>query len=338
MKRDANLLATGLMLLMLVGSLGGCAGPAKVTTGNAQSMAGNYDDPETEIITGKVVETMDGGGYTYVCLEKDGKKTWVAVPAMKVTVGDSLRLYPGTVMPGFTSSALNRTFSEIIFSAGPIQEKKLEAAQPTRSLSDTTGQKPDKNAKPQPPVLAGKVVEAMRVGNYTYICLEKDGRKSWSAVPATEVKVGDEIEILPGTEMGSFTSKSLKRTFENIYFSTGVKGTKVAVQPTSPPTTLPAGHPALTGKTSGQTPAEAKPAATAPKLAGKVVETMDAGGYTYICLENDGKKTWAAVPTMKVAVGNEIELSPGVEMKKFSSKTLNRTFESIVFSSGPLKK
>ncbi len=31
-------------------------------------------------LSGKVVETMNSGGYTYVCLEKAGKKTWVAVP------------------------------------------------------------------------------------------------------------------------------------------------------------------------------------------------------------------------------------------------------------------
>ena len=29
--------------------------------------------------SGTVVETMNSGGYTYVSLEKDGKKTWVAL-------------------------------------------------------------------------------------------------------------------------------------------------------------------------------------------------------------------------------------------------------------------
>lgn len=72
----------------------------------------------------------------------------------------------------------------------------------------------------------------------------------------------------------------------------------------------------------------------ASPLSGKIVETMNSGGYTYLCIENNGKKAWAAVPEMKVAVGQEIALQPGYEMVNFTSKTLNRTFDKIVFSSG----
>jgi hypothetical protein len=71
-------------------------------------------------------------------------------------------------------------------------------------------------------------------------------------------------------------------------------------------------------------------------LSGKVVETMDAGGYTYVCLEKKGVKTWVAVPQTKVTVGKEMAFQPGVEMRNFPSKTLNRTFERIYFSGGPL--
>jgi hypothetical protein len=67
---------------------------------------------------------------------------------------------------------------------------------------------------------------------------------------------------------------------------------------------------------------------------GKVVETMNAGGYTYVCLEKTGKKTWVAVPEMKVAVGSTMAFRPGMSMVNFTSKTLNRTFDSIVFSEG----
>ncbi len=71
-------------------------------------------------------------------------------------------------------------------------------------------------------------------------------------------------------------------------------------------------------------------------LSGKVVETMNAGGYTYVCLEKKGVKTWVAVPETKVTVGKEMAFQPGVEMRNFPSKTLNRTFESIYFSAGPM--
>jgi hypothetical protein len=76
--------------------------------------------------------------------------------------------------------------------------------------------------------------------------------------------------------------------------------------------------------------------ASAGQLSGKVVETMDAGGYTYVCLEKKGKKTWVAAPQMKVTVGQEMTFAPGGEMKNFTSKTLNKTFDSIIFTSGPV--
>jgi hypothetical protein len=85
--------------------------------------------------------------------------------------------------------------------------------------------------------------------------------------------------------------------------------------------------------------APAPPSVTAepegPLLSGKVVETMSAGGYTYVCLEKKGKKTWVAVPEMKVTVGKEMSFRPGAPMANFVSKSLNRTFETIIFTSGP---
>ncbi len=73
---------------------------------------------------------------------------------------------------------------------------------------------------------------------------------------------------------------------------------------------------------------------TQDTITGKVVETMDSGGYTYVLLESDGHKIWAAMPQTPVSVGQEIELAAGHMMTNFSSKTLNRTFDSIIFSPG----
>ena len=84
---------------------------------------------------------------------------------------------------------------------------------------------------------------------------------------------------------------------------------------------------------------QAQPAADMPQppaisLSGKVVETMNSGGYTYLSIENNGKKTWVAIPATAVKVGQEVVCKPGMEMKNFTSKTLNRMFESIIFSGG----
>jgi len=82
------------------------------------------------------------------------------------------------------------------------------------------------------------------------------------------------------------------------------------------------------------TPAAANQAST---IKGTVVETMNASGYTYVSVESGGKKQWAAVPATEVKVGDSVEVAPGMVMHNFSSKALNRTFESIVFSQGLAK-
>jgi len=66
---------------------------------------------------------------------------------------------------------------------------------------------------------------------------------------------------------------------------------------------------------------------------GKVITTMDSGGYTYIEFEEEGKKFWVACPKTPVHVDDMIEFSRGMPMKDFHSKTLNRTFASILFVS-----
>lgn len=70
-------------------------------------------------------------------------------------------------------------------------------------------------------------------------------------------------------------------------------------------------------------------------LSGKVIETMDSGGYTYVKLESSGKNIWVAVPKMKLKKGQQVSFRPGAEMTNFESKTLKRKFESIIFSAGP---
>lgn len=87
-------------------------------------------------------------------------------------------------------------------------------------------------------------------------------------------------------------------------------------------------------------PQAAQPAANAAQaavsLSGKVVETMNSGGYTYVSLENNGTKTWIAMRLTQVKVGQQVTCKPGMEMRNFTSKTLNRTFASIIFSEGLL--
>ena len=74
-------------------------------------------------------------------------------------------------------------------------------------------------------------------------------------------------------------------------------------------------------------------AAGPPKIVkGEIVETMDASRYTYVHLQDDsGEAIWAAIPKAALEVGGRVEIVQSLVMKDFESKTLKRTFPSIVF-------
>jgi len=69
-------------------------------------------------------------------------------------------------------------------------------------------------------------------------------------------------------------------------------------------------------------------------IKGKVLETMDAAGYTYIQVDAPEGKIWVAIPQSKIEVGQEVLANPGMAMKDFESKSLKKTFDVIIFSSG----
>jgi hypothetical protein len=85
---------------------------------------------------------------------------------------------------------------------------------------------------------------------------------------------------------------------------------------------------------SAQPAAAANTAPEAVPLSGKAVESMNSGGYTYVLLNNGSEKLWVAIPQTSVAPGQQLTLSPGYEMKNFTSKGLNRKFDKVVFSAG----
>jgi len=61
---------------------------------------------------------MDSGGYTYVEVEENGQKLWVAVMQTKVKVGETVEFPDSPPMVNFQSKTLKRTFDKIIFAPG----------------------------------------------------------------------------------------------------------------------------------------------------------------------------------------------------------------------------
>ena len=64
----------------------------------------------------------------------------------------------------------------------------------------------------------------------------------------------------------------------------------------------------------------------------KVLETMNSGGYTYIKVQDHNQKYWIAMTQRDVKVGDTIRYSEQGWMPNFHSKTLNRTFDKILFA------
>jgi len=89
---------------------------------------------------------------------------------------------------------------------------------------------------------------------------------------------------------------------------------------------------AFPGKQASSGAASAAPAAA--EVSGTVVQTMNAGGYTYALLDKDGAQIWCAMPETQIKVGDDIAVAPGAPMYNFNSRSLNKTFETIYFTSG----
>lgn len=65
-----------------------------------------------------------------------------------------------------------------------------------------------------------------------------------------------------------------------------------------------------------------------------VKEVLNANAYTYLLVTEGEKEFWIAVPKIDVKVGKTYTYEGGMEMKKFESKDLKRTFDSVFFVEG----
>ncbi len=152
-------------------------------------------------ISGRVVETMDAASYTYARLERANSSIWIAGPQTKLAVGTQLTQLEGQLMTEFHSNTLNRTFPEIYFVTGfgaaPV------ATEPAAPAGDQ---------------VSGTVLVTMDAAGYTYAQLDQAGTKVWVAGPTTKLAVGTKLGRMTGTLMSAFHSKTLDRTFDEIYF------------------------------------------------------------------------------------------------------------------------
>ncbi len=108
------------------------------------------------------------------------------------------------------------------------------------------------------------------------------------------------------------------------------------------PVAQQAAPPAISQQASVATPSMADPAPTpgaapapapAQRLIGKVAETLDSGGYTYLRLATDKGDQWVAVRQTKLQKGSTVGVDAQMSIDNFESNTLHRKFKNIVFGS-----
>jgi len=90
-----------LSLFSFIGEAGAYGTSAETSKGPAQG--------------GTVLETMEGGSYTYMKLDQDGNTVWIAVRRANVAVGDKVEYVERMRMPNLTSKTLKKSFDEIVF-------------------------------------------------------------------------------------------------------------------------------------------------------------------------------------------------------------------------------
>jgi hypothetical protein len=91
---------------------------------------------------------------------------------------------------------------------------------------------------------------------------------------------------------------------------------------------LPSGHPSVDTTKEGK----GVPDAQLPQKA-KVLSTIDAAPYTYLEVMQNKKTLWLAANALPAKKGDVIRFDDGMTMTNFHSKTLNRTFPSVLFVS-----
>ena len=152
-----------------------------------------------------VKETMNAGGYTYVRAEIGGQEIWLAGPETELAADDLIAVSGGMAMENFESPSLGRTFETIYFVNAFYVLSEDDVAEMEATGAGGTE-------------FTGKVLQAVTTAGYTYVEVETADGKIWLAGPSVEIEEGVTVAWPEGMLMKDFESKTLERTFAEIYF------------------------------------------------------------------------------------------------------------------------
>jgi|GEM_PF-479723 hypothetical protein len=171
------------------------------------------------VLTGKVVETMASGGYTYALVETGGKKVWAAGKQAAIAKGDVVNFSARMPMKNFTSSTLKRTFKEIYF-VQAINKGAATAAAPAAPTA----------ARPTKAMGAQAMANHPKAGTKPGVKLDFKGlTKAAGGLTVAEVfsgkaKLGGKKVKIRG-KIAKFNSGILKKNWLHLQDGTGAQGT-----------------------------------------------------------------------------------------------------------------
>jgi hypothetical protein len=151
--------------------------------------------------SGVVKSSQVAGAYSYIETDIDGSTFWIATAATAIKPGDKISWNDYAMMTNFTSKAVNKTFDQILFI-----DKVSNASTPAVANAHS-----------------GTVIETMNSAGYSYIQVEEKGDKLWLAAPQLIINAGQKISWSGGSAMQNFSSRSLDRTFDKIFFVSGIE-------------------------------------------------------------------------------------------------------------------
>ncbi len=146
-----------------------------------------------------VLEIEEVTDYVYARVDADGEEMWVAGPKGDVSVGDTVSLGSAMGMTDFTSQELGRTFESILF---------LDAWRPAPAV---------------PAGNRGEVLEVIPSSSYSYIRVGTEDGEVWLAGPRVALEPGQTVAWPRGMAMEDFSSNTLDRTFDVIWFVESVR-------------------------------------------------------------------------------------------------------------------
>jgi hypothetical protein len=281
--------------------LAGCSDDEQVASTTETATPTQQLDPHAgmniklENNQGRVLSHQNAGGYTYAQVEQNGSTFWLAGKQIVIKPGDIVRWEQASIMKNYTSKALNQTFEEIYFVSN------LGTNEAKTHLSPSQAAMPQSNTPSQ----LGTVISAQNAAGYTYIEVSTTSGNHWLAAPTTQVEVGQTIGWTGSALMKDFTSNALNRTFAEILF---VPKLVTPVNPSAAP--LPA----------------------AAQNQGKVIDAMNAGGYSYLQVNTPTGDKWLAAPIGDFKTGDTVSWSDAALMTNFTSNSLGKTFDEILFA------